>query len=86
MTLGLLTVDVGKRYRITGKEALTFDVSSGSASISVMCGGRLAIETDVVLNDKVQMVAASTSSTVNISGDISGSGGLEKTGDGFLTL
>ncbi len=85
VTLGALAVQGGQTYTLSGPNALTFDVSSGSAGLSRLGNGGLLLQTDVVLNDQLDLSIAGTG-FVQTFGDVSGTGGIEKRGTGTLFL
>jgi autotransporter-associated beta strand protein len=85
VTLGALAVQGGQTYTLSGPNALTFDVSSGSAGLSRLGNGGLLLEADVVLNDLLDLSVAGTG-FVQTFGDVSGAGGIEKRGTGTLFL
>jgi autotransporter-associated beta strand protein len=71
---------------VSGANTLTFDVSGGDAGVTVNSSGDLIVNPDVVLNDTLLVNTAVASSALRFRGGISGSGGLTKTGPGFLDL
>ena len=66
---------------------LTFDVSSGAASLSqTTTSATNWITANVVLADPLTITNAATTAALTLSGTISGSGGITKTGTGPLVL
>ena len=68
----------------TGTNSLTFDVTAGNATLTKNSpgGGNLTISAGVVLNDKLDVTLDDSLGVITISGAISGSGGIEKFGNG----
>lgn len=96
-TVGFMTItnDSSNTFSITTSNTLNFDVSNGSAGLTVAGSGdtltTFAGTLNVVLNDSLDLSVTNTSSTavdgaLRISGVISGTGGITKTGAGTVTL
>ena len=104
IVLGSLSVDNNTNFSTTltgsaagGGGSLTFDVTTGSASLTVNgtggqtnTAGNLTVQS-VVLNDNLiatvnQTNAASAAGGLQFTGEIQGTGGLTKAGDGLATL
>lgn len=87
VTVGSISVLGGRDYTLIGTEALSFDVSTGQAGVTVNSNGDLIVTTDVVLNDDLLVNTVTPSDSVlRVTGNISGSGGITKTGGGALIL
>ena len=77
--------DTGKReYNIVGTNTITFDVSSGNASLTVDMQDRSRISAPIVLNDDLDFFNANTQN-FRIQGNVSGTGGITQQG-GRLTF
>lgn len=96
-TVGFMTItnDSSNTFSITTTNTLNFDVSSGNAGLTVAGSGdnltTFAASLSVVLNDSLDLSVTNTASTsvdgaLRISGVISGTGRLIKTGAGTVTL
>jgi autotransporter-associated beta strand protein len=95
ITIGTIFFDDNNNYTIRqapmiGTETLTFDVSAGTAAINVSDAngaGSHEISAPMVLNDSLTVTHTSVAN-FELSGDISGAGGLVKAGAGagFLLL
>jgi hypothetical protein len=83
LTVGTVYFDNANAYTIAGGGAspLTFSVSSGSASINVLSGSH-AISAPMVLASDTVIDVKPPASVLTLSGDMSGSGNLTKTGPG----
>ena len=77
--------DTGNReYNIVGTNTITFDVSSGNASLTVDMQDRSRIAAPIVLNDDLDYFNANTEN-FRIQGNVSGTGGITQQG-GRLTF
>ncbi len=90
ITIGTINFDDNNRYTITAAaiDALTFDVSSGNAAINITNAngnGPHRILNDMVFNDTI-VIDHNSTGIFTLSGMISGSGGLTKTGSGTTEL
>lgn len=96
-TVGYMTVtnDSANTFSITTINTLNFDVTTGNAALTVAGTGdnltTFASTLNVVLNDSLDLSVTNTASTsadgaLRISGVISGSGRIFKTGAGIATL
>jgi autotransporter-associated beta strand protein len=86
VAVGTITVNGINNYTLNGSNPLTFDAASGNAEVTVSASGELIVDTDVVLNDTLSVNTATSGSDLRFRGGVSGSGGLIKTGPGFLEL
>lgn len=71
--------------------SLTFDVSTGNASLTKVAGGAGdVISSGITLNDNLELANESSqftaAATLTLSGNISGSGGLLRSGSGMIIL
>ena len=71
-------------YNIVGSNTITFDVSSGNASLTVDMQDRSRITAPIVLNDDLDFFNANTQN-FRIQGSVSGTGGITVQG-GRLTF
>ena len=72
--------DTGNReYNIVGTNTITFDVSSGNASLTVDMQDRSRISAPIVLNDDLDFFNANTQN-FRIQGNVSGTGGITQQG------
>ena len=77
--------DTGKReYNIIGTNTITFDVSSGNASLTVDMQDKSRIVAPIILNDDLDFSNANTQN-FSIQGNVSGTGGITHQG-GRLTF
>ena len=85
ITIGTIKFEGNNRYNISGGNSLSFD-GGGAAVINISNGnGTHRILCPVILNDSLT-VDHTSSATVRIIGNISGNGGILKTGTGQLRL
>jgi autotransporter-associated beta strand protein len=85
ITLGTLSFSGGRAYTLSGGNALTFDITSGSAQISASGSAAHTISTSINLTDTLAVSQGSTG-TLNLTGAISGNGGLTFSGAGTTRL
>ncbi len=85
-TLGFITFDNASSYTIgtAGSGNLTLDNSGGNALVSVVSGDHTIAE-NVTLASSVSVIPASGTG-LTISGNLSGTGGVQMSGTGNLTL
>jgi len=84
-TLGGMIFDNAYKYRINGASQVTLSVSSGNATVEVRNGSH-EIASPLVLSSPADFSVAHPSDTLTITGRISGSSGLTKSGDGILDV
>jgi hypothetical protein len=85
-TVGTLYFNNGNSYTLGGTDALTLDVSSGSARIDSHNGSHI-ISAPLVLNDDVAIAVAPAASIFTVSGPITSAGRtIAKAGPGRLDL
>jgi autotransporter-associated beta strand protein len=85
VTIGTLNLSGSNAYTVSGANALTFDVSAGTAALNVTGTASPTISTGIVLNDPLALSQASTG-TLTLSGIISGTGALTTSGTGTVNL
>jgi autotransporter-associated beta strand protein len=86
ITLGTLDVTSPTPWTFTGEFPVKFETQQGNAVIDIRgARGNHSIQTPVQLVDTVEVITAGTS-LLNMSGPISGAGGIIKLGSGELIL
>src|SRR4029077_534252 len=85
VTIGTLNLSGSNAYTVSGANALTFDVSAGTAALNVTGTASPTISTGIVLNDPLALSQASTG-TLTLSGIISGTGALTTSGTSTVNL
>jgi probable HAF family extracellular repeat protein/autotransporter-associated beta strand protein len=84
-TVGAISFDSANAYTLTGAAGVTMSASFGNASIAALVGSH-TITTPLVLQSNTVAYVHSTSAGLALSGGLSGSGALIKTGPGTLVL
>jgi autotransporter-associated beta strand protein len=85
ITVGNLTISDDNNYTINSGNTLTFDVSSGSAGLTIESTGSPTIASAITLNDPFKL-SQGGSGTLTISGAIGGSSSFTKSGSGTANL
>jgi autotransporter-associated beta strand protein len=85
ITVGTLSFSGSQAYTLSGGNALSFDVTAGSALLTVSGSAAHTISAPLNLVDTLA-VAQGSSGTLNLTGTISGSGGLTFSGNGSSRL
>jgi autotransporter-associated beta strand protein len=85
ITLGSLSFSGSRAYTLSGGNALSFDVTAGSAQMTVSGSAAHTISAPINLADTLA-VSQGSSGTLNLTGAISGSGGLTFSGAGSSRL
>jgi hypothetical protein len=86
ISVGQLTFDNANAYTIAGANALTLDVASGDAQVTVNTGSHV-ISAAVTLADNATVTVSPAASNLSLTGGINGAGlRLSKAGDGTLTI
>lgn len=83
-TVGTINFNNANTYTLAGS-ALTLDASSGNASIEVINGDH-AISAPIGLSDALDLTLATAGDSLDLSGLISGAGGIAKSSPGDLNL
>ncbi len=85
VTLGELTFDSGKSYKVAGSSSLTMQASSGNAQLAVN-SGQHEISAPLALASTTDVNVANATDQLTLSGGLSGAGGLNKNGAGALIV
>ena len=85
ITLGRIVFDNAKKYTLAGSSAVTLNVASGNAAVEVLTGSH-EIAAPLTLASPSEFRVARTADTLTITGPISGTAGLTKSGDGVLDV
>ena len=84
-TVGSLSFNNASPYTIDGTSTLTLNSTTGSAQANVL-GGNHIVSAKLSLADPLAVNLASAAESLELLGDISGAGGIDKITDGDLTL
>jgi fibronectin-binding autotransporter adhesin len=83
--LGSLSLENENAYTVSGIYPLTFQTSSGSASLQLIRGSHL-ISTPLSLTSSVEATLVRSTDQLSLSGNISGAGSITQQGTGTLAL